>query len=225
MTKLLIIFSAIVAFCLYKNDRGNISGDQYKIAAKNEAAAVRERETKPIVCETTLILNNSSNTLYAGLNDSPTQVSPTSKKSAAKPAGAKGATPSAKKTVSAITINMNVVPEMMQFTKTLITVKAGQKVILDFENGDNMQHNLVIIKPGTTEKVGAAADEIARDPKGALKHYVPQMPEVLHATKMLDPEASFSLQFTAPEQPGDYPYLCTFPGHWRMMKGVMKVVK
>ena len=141
-------------------------------------------------------------------------------KSAEKPAAA-----TAKKQVSAITININVVPEMMQFTKTAFTVKAGQKVTLNFDNGDNMQHNLVIIKPGTSEKVGTAADEMARDPKGALKHYVPEVPEVLHATKLLDPEGSFTLQFTAPAQPGDYPYVCTFPGHWRMMKGVMKVLK
>ncbi len=29
--------------------------------------------------------------------------------------------------------------------------------------------------------------------------------------------------FTAPKEPGEYPYVCTFPGHWRLMKGVMTV--
>jgi len=33
------------------------------------------------------------------------------------------------------------------------------------------------------------------------------------------------LRFTAPDKPGEYPYICTFPGHWRIMQGVMKVVK
>ncbi|MCH8962102.1 MAG: hypothetical protein IH820_12455 [Bacteroidetes bacterium] len=32
------------------------------------------------------------------------------------------------------------------------------------------------------------------------------------------------LTFTAPTEPGDYPYVCTFPGHWRTMQGVMQVV-
>ena len=40
-----------------------------------------------------------------------------------------------------------------------MTVKAGQKVILNFENPDFMQHNFVLIKPGTMNKVGAAAEE------------------------------------------------------------------
>jgi azurin len=36
---------------------------------------------------------------------------------------------------------------------------------------------------------------------------------------------SHTLRFFAPDEPGDYPYICTFPGHWRVMKGVMKVTK
>lgn len=123
------------------------------------------------------------------------------------------------------TIIISVVPDLMQFDKEQITVKAGQKVIIELENPDGMQHNLVIIKPGTIDKVGAAADALARDPKGAQQHYVPKMPEVLFATKLLNPEEVVTLSFTAPTQPGDYPFVCTFPGHWRMMQGVMKVTK
>ena len=32
-------------------------------------------------------------------------------------------------------------------------------------------------------------------------------------------------RFQAPKQPGIYPYVCTFPGHWIIMKGVMVVAK
>lgn len=123
------------------------------------------------------------------------------------------------------TIVISIVPDMMQFDKELFTVKAGQKIIVELENPDGMQHNMVIMKPGTMKKVGAAADVLARDPKGAQKNYVPEMPEVLHATKLLDPEEVVTLTFTAPATPGDYPFMCTFPGHWRMMNGIMKVVK
>jgi azurin len=124
-----------------------------------------------------------------------------------------------------VTINIKVVKDILQFDKKEITVKAGQKVILVLENPDGMQHNLVIIKPGTLEKVGAAADVMARDPKGAEKHYVPQVPEVLHATRLVGTGESVILEFTAPSSPGEYPYVCTFPGHWRGMNGVMKVVE
>ena len=41
--------------------------------------------------------------------------------------------------------------------------------------------------------------------------------------KAIDNDDDKTLEFTAPTTPGDYPYLCTFPGHWRMMNGVLKV--
>ncbi|MEO5995847.1 MAG: PVC-type heme-binding CxxCH protein [Chitinophagaceae bacterium] len=125
----------------------------------------------------------------------------------------------------AITISLKVVQNVMQYDKKVFTVKAGQKVIINFENPDFMQHNLVILKPGSKEKVGAAADLLASDPKGAQQNYVPKLPEVLFSTKLLTPQEEISLQFIAPAQVGDYPYICTFPGHWRIMAGIMKVVK
>jgi len=86
-----------------------------------------------------------------------------------------------------------------------------------------MQHNLVIAMPGTMDKVGAAADALARDPKGADMNYVPKMPEIIAATRLVDPESSESLVFRAPTTPGEYVYICTVPGHWRIMNGIMIV--
>ena len=48
---------------------------------------------------------------------------------------------------------------------------------------------------------------------------------IIAATRLLNHKETQVLEFTAPTTPGDYDYLCTFPGHWRMMRGVMKVVK
>jgi azurin len=31
------------------------------------------------------------------------------------------------------------------------------------------------------------------------------------------------LEFQAPTEPGDYPFVCTFPGHHLLMRGVVKV--
>jgi azurin len=50
------------------------------------------------------------------------------------------------------------------------------------------------------------------------------MPEVLQATPLINPEGKYTLKFRVPMVTGSYPYICTFPGHWRIMKGVMKVV-
>lgn len=121
-------------------------------------------------------------------------------------------------------LTVKVVEHKMQFDQKTLTVKAGETVEITLENPDFMQHNLLILQSGSMEKVGAEADKLARDPQGADQHYVPQMPEVLASTKLVDPGNKVTLRFTAPKKPGDYPYVCTFPGHWRIMNGVMKVV-
>lgn len=123
------------------------------------------------------------------------------------------------------TVSLSVILDMMQYDKKLITVKAGEKITLFFDNPDGMPHNLLIIKPGTLEKVGNAADDMLRDPKAAEKHYVPAIPEVLYSTKLLNTGESTSLEIVVPSTPGDYPYVCTFPGHWRGMNGILRVVK
>ncbi|TXK36853.1 dehydrogenase [Pontibacter qinzhouensis] len=148
------------------------------------------------------------------------------KPAAGSTAGAKTAarlTAATKSSANNVTINIKVIEHEMKFDKKTFTVKAGQKVTLHFDNPDFMQHNFVLAKPGTLDKVGNAADALARDPKGADKQYVPQMPEIIIATKLVDPEGRETLVFTVPDKPGDYPFICTVPGHWRLMNGIMKV--
>ncbi|MCC5936810.1 MAG: ThuA domain-containing protein [Lunatimonas sp.] len=122
-----------------------------------------------------------------------------------------------------VTVKLGVIQHEMKYDKPSFTVKANAQVTIDFENNDFMQHNLVIAKPGTLETVGKAADELARDPKGADMNYVPKIPEVIASTRLVDPETSESLVFRAPSEPGEYVYICTVPGHWRIMNGIMIV--
>lgn len=111
----------------------------------------------------------------------------------------------------------------MKYDVTNFTAKAGQTLTIVFENPDHMQHNLLILKPGTFEKVGQAADELAKRPNGVEMQYVPSTPDVLFNTPLVNPAGRFELTFTVPATPGEYPYVCTFPGHWRIMHGIMKV--
>ncbi|MFC3414555.1 PVC-type heme-binding CxxCH protein [Algoriphagus hitonicola] len=120
-------------------------------------------------------------------------------------------------------IKLSVIPHEMKFDKAEFTVKAGSQVTIDFENPDFMQHNLVIGQKGSMDAIGNAADELARNPRGAEQNYVPEIPEVIVATALVDPEGRESLVFTAPTEPGEYPFVCTVPGHWRIMNGIMKV--
>jgi azurin len=121
-------------------------------------------------------------------------------------------------------IRIKTVQNEMKYDISEFVVEAGRQVELVLENVDFMQHNLVIVKPGQKEKVGEAADKLAADPQGAQQQYIPKMGEVLFATALVNPEQTVTLRFTAPSEAGEYPFICTFPGHWRIMQGVMKVV-
>ncbi|MBC8243682.1 MAG: HEAT repeat domain-containing protein [Verrucomicrobia bacterium] len=121
-------------------------------------------------------------------------------------------------------VKISAVKERMLFDVTRFEVRAGQPVRIDFTNPDATAHNIVIVAPGAEEEIGQAANEMAKNPREAQRgQYVPKSKKVLHATRMVAPLSAESLRFTAPKKPGDYPYLCTFPGHWIIMKGVMAV--
>lgn len=122
-------------------------------------------------------------------------------------------------------IRLAAVPARMAFDKTSITIAAGSEIALIFENTDGMPHNVVIIKPGSSERVGHAAEVMAAQKDGYEKSFVPKIPEVLFATPLVNSGKNFRLDFKAPDKPGEYPFICSFPGHWQTMKGVIKVVK
>ncbi len=111
----------------------------------------------------------------------------------------------------------------LQFVPKELRVKAGAKVRLIFENPDLMIHNFVLVAAGAAEEVGALADLIAADPNGMAKAYVPASKKILLASPLVNPKGKAELNFTAPTEPGRYPYLCTFPGHWRLMRGELVV--
>jgi len=115
-------------------------------------------------------------------------------------------------------------PGTMKFAKPELKIKAGQPIELTFKNPDVLQHNLLILKPGTTAKVGALADAMLTDPQAMKKGYVPKSEDILHSTKLVNPGSKEVLKFTI-DKPGKYPIICTFPGHWRLMSAVLKVEK
>jgi azurin len=110
-------------------------------------------------------------------------------------------------------------------TKTL-TVKAGSKVKLTFDNSKSavpQPHNVVICKVGTKDKVLGAAMTMLSDPNGMAKSYIPESTDILQKMNFVQPGQTNSIEFVAPAEAGDYPYLCTFPGHGMLMNGILKV--
>ncbi|MGY8641942.1 MAG: plastocyanin/azurin family copper-binding protein [Verrucomicrobiales bacterium] len=112
------------------------------------------------------------------------------------------------------------------YDKKEFTVKAGAKVKLTLHNptGAIQPHNIIIVKPGKKDAVGMIANQSMADPN-FLKNPVPKSEDVLFSSKLAQPGTKEVIEFTAPSEPGEYPYLCTFPGHWIIMNGIMKVEK
>lgn len=102
-----------------------------------------------------------------------------------------------------------------------IEVVAGSRVALIFNNNDTMQHNVVIVEEGTADDVGNAAMNLGLS--GEEMDYVPDMDEVLFYTSLLQPGSAETIYFTAPDTPGTYTYVCTFPGHHFVMRGTLVV--
>ena len=116
-------------------------------------------------------------------------------------------------------------PGEMIFDVEEFDVAPGQRVELVFDNLDMLPHNLVITAPGAAETVGRAADAMASEPDAFARGFIPDMPSVLYATSLIGGGRTEHLYFTAPEEEGEYPYICSFPAHWLTMKGVMVVRK
>ena len=116
--------------------------------------------------------------------------------------------------------------DQMKFNITEIKASPKQQIELTFKNigkmpKQSMGHNVVFLKA----KVNAA--QFIRE---AVKHkdneYIPPKREsdILAKTKMLGPGQSETITFSAPETPGNYEYVCTFPAHYMVgMKGLLIV--
>lgn len=111
----------------------------------------------------------------------------------------------------------------LNYLQAELKAKAGRAVALTFENPDVMPHNWVLVKPGAEERVGVAAALMVSLPDGMDRHYVPESADVIVHTRILEPGKKTTIYFTAPNEPGRYPYLCSFPGHAQLMRGVLVV--
>ena len=121
-------------------------------------------------------------------------------------------------------VRLHTVEEEMRYDKPFFAVEAGRSVQVVLENEDLMPHNLVITRTGKLKEVALAGAELGTTPGLDGKLYVPDSPDVLFSTSMVNAGKREVLTFTAPTEPGEYPYVCSFPRHWMRMYGVMVVV-
>jgi len=112
----------------------------------------------------------------------------------------------------------------MKYKQTEFTVKAGSQVKIIMNNtatSPAMVHNVVITDIGTD--IGVIGQDALT--AGPDKGYLPDSDAIIAATGLAQPGQQTEVTFKVPDEPGDYPYVCTYPGHWQTMNGIMKVVE
>ena len=119
----------------------------------------------------------------------------------------------------ATTITIQPDGNKMAYLTTEFTVKAGESIRLVMDNTatiEVMKHNIVVLNDASkVTEVGTQALTEA--------DYIPDNPAIIAATPMADAGAQSEVTFTAPSTPGEYVFICTYPGHYMMMKGKMIV--
>ena len=119
-------------------------------------------------------------------------------------------------------IRLGVVAGQMKYDKVEIAAKAGKPIALVLVNSDEQPHNAVVGQPGTLEKLGAAANAMAAQSDGFAKQFIPSTAEVIAGSKLANKDETVWVKVPALKA-GDYPVVCTFPGHWLLMRSVLKV--
>ncbi len=118
-----------------------------------------------------------------------------------------------------IILNSN---DLMRFDKNMLLVQSGQKITLTLNHIGKMDklimgHNFVLLKKDVDVMAFAEKAVLAKK-----NEYIPEGDEVIVYTKLLGGGESDTITFDAPEK-GYYTFLCTFPGHWGLMKGKLVV--
>lgn len=116
--------------------------------------------------------------------------------------------------------------DTMKFNLAVIEVKAGEPLRLVFSNigklpKQAMAHNWVLLKPCSEADFNAFGTAAAMAPPTHIP--AGKTAQIVAQSRLLGPGETETLDFKAPEQPGEYPYLCTFPGHFALMRGKMIV--
>jgi azurin len=147
-----------------------------------------------------------------------TAAPPPPAQSAAPPAPSASEAP---KPAQKVDLQIESLANTMTYNKNALTVPAGAEVHLTLKNNATMStlpHNWVLVKTGTEASVAAAGLKMG-EPAGYIDV---RNKDTLAHTPLAKPGETTELTFTAPEA-GSYPYICTVPGHYMMMKGVLTV--
>ena len=127
-------------------------------------------------------------------------------------------------------ITISTLEAQMKYDVQSFSVKPNSKVKVIFKNPDSLPHNLIFCTPGK-KKGGDKGQEVIDavlklGDKGVEMDWEPkEHPRILASSGMVQPGKDTTFYFKVPKVEGDYPYICTFPGHYQLMNGMMGVTK
>ena len=125
---------------------------------------------------------------------------------------------------SAVKISLNAAAGL-QYQPRRLRVAPGARVALTFHNTDpSMPHNIVVVNADQAQQFGEKSMVLATNPRAIATHYVPNDPAEICFSPILNPGDQYTVYFEAPKEEGEYRFLCTYPGHWRVMQGSLFVL-
>jgi len=118
--------------------------------------------------------------------------------------------------------------DQMRFNKKRLTAKAGQMVRLTLKHvgtmpAQAMGHNVVILHPG--DDIFEFGADVGKNGGSLENNYVPDAVRgrVVAFTPIVGGGETATVEFKMPDKPGEYLFLCSFPGHFGQMNGVFVV--
>ncbi len=115
--------------------------------------------------------------------------------------------------------------DQMKYNISSIVAKPGEQLHVVLTNAgtapkEAMAHNWILLKAGNDVMAFSAAAATHKD-----TNFIPEnlKDQIIAKIDLLGPKETGEVSFKAPEQPGEYPFLCSFPGHAALMKGVLTV--
>ena len=115
--------------------------------------------------------------------------------------------------------------DTLQYNLKEITAAPGEKLNIELTNigtmpKQAMAHNWVLLKPMSDADLSAICMAASTKPP----EYLPDdVSKIVAHTKMVGSKETDTIQITVPAEPGSYPYVCTFPGHFTLMRGNLVV--
>jgi len=115
------------------------------------------------------------------------------------------------------TITVGTLGDELAYDVVEIRARAGSEITIELvNNSGGMPHNLVFVNAASDiNPVGLAALEASKT------DYVPEseLGRIFGHTAMAGPGETVSVTIRVPDEQGEYPYICTYPGHFTVMQG------